>query len=156
MMYPQRAVEPEGADARAALELWRPGPPVQDVTEDDDYVTVDDRGQGMVTLVVSAWPSIDRQGRLVFPSYEGGQRVVVADAHAFTDLVNGARRAAGVPERGVRVGDVFRARDTAGSVEGWRDVADVTSQAREAAKAALYGAVAPRMDVGTSGDGPGR
>jgi hypothetical protein len=137
-MYPQRATEPEEERSRAALELWRPGPPAQDVTEDDDYVVVDDRAEGILTLVVSAWPSVDRMGRLVFPDFEGARRIVAVEEARFAEMAK--------PQSAIRAGDTFRARGTEGPVDGWRDVADITSQARAAAKAALYGAVAPRAE----------
>jgi len=146
-MYPQRAPEPEEGRSRAAQDLWRPGPPAADVTEDDDYVVVDDRSGGTVTLVVSAWPSLDAVGRLVFPDFEGSQRLVVADE---------AEVAAAAGVSSVRVGDVFRVRGSEGPASAWRDVVDVTAQARAAAKAALYGAVTTRRDerASTRGDGP--
>jgi hypothetical protein len=136
-MYPQRAPEPAEGRSRAARDLWRPGPPVADVIEDDDYVVVDDRGGGVLTLVVSAWPSLDALGRLVFPDFEGAQRVIAASEAEFARLVGASA---------VRVGDVFRVRGTQGPPSTWRDAADVTAQARAAAKAALYGAVTTRRD----------
>lgn len=149
-MYPQRAVEPEGERSRAALELWRPEPPPRDITEDDDYVVVDDRADGTLVLVVSAWPSMDGAGRLVFPSFEGARRTVAVDEHDFAPVATAARAAAGAPERETRVGDAFRARGTDGPAGAWRDVVDVTAQARAAAKAALYGAVTVRWETGGS------
>ena len=147
-MYPQRAPEPEEGRSRAARDLWRPGPPAADVTEDDDYVVVDDRSGGTVTLVVAAWPSLDAVGRLVFPDFEGAQRVVTASEAEFAGAVGASS---------VRVGDVFRLRGTEGEPSTWRDAVDVTAQARAAAKAALYGAVTTRRDERSSSrgdDGP--
>jgi len=145
-MYPQRAPEPPEGRSRAALELWRPGPPAADVTEDDDYVVVDDRGGGTVTLVVSAWPSLDPVGRLVFPEFDGAQRVIAVREAEFARAVGAST---------VRVGDVFRVRGTEGESGTWRDAVDVTAQARAAAKAALYGAVTTRRDERSSGGGEG-
>jgi hypothetical protein len=75
---------------------------------------------------------------MVFPEFEGARRVLAVDEREFAAVAK--------PEGGVRVGAVFRARGTEGPMGEWRDVVDVTEQARAAAKAALYGAVAPRLD----------
>jgi hypothetical protein len=105
--------------------------------------------------VVSAWPSVDGVGRLVFPSFEGARRTIAVGEADFAAVATAARAATGVPDRVTRVGDAFRARGTDGPVGEWRDVVDITAQARDAAKAALYGAVTVRWEAGASEPGGG-
>jgi hypothetical protein len=108
---------------------------------------VDDRLQGWLTLVVDEWPSLDESGRLIFP---GKSKAVPVKESDLQEAVTGSRKASGiveaVAERGIRIGDTFLVRDLIGTEPSeWRQILDVTDEARRAAKAAFYGAVAPVM-----------
>jgi hypothetical protein len=73
--------------------------------------------------------------------------VINADAARLLARINQERNTKGQLIRPLRLGDAFRIR----SIEGpdptrWQDILDVTAQARDAARAALYGAIAPKFD----------
>ena len=123
-----------------------------DVQPGDRYVTVDDVADGMVVMEVSAWPILDREGRLYWDTDPVELVMARADAQA---VVDAARRDAQIsaPDRPLRVGDAFLARDvaeTAPSLAGASRVVDISAAAREAAKAALYGAAASTLDRGVA------
>jgi hypothetical protein len=73
--------------------------------------------------------------------------VLFSSRGRFLSAVDRSRGGQGQLTRPLRVGDAFRVRGMeSASVAEWTDIIDVTSQARELAKAALLGAVAPKMD----------
>lgn len=127
---------PEGG-RRLAVEV-QPG---------DEYATVDDVADGEVVFDVSPWPRLDADGRLVF---DGEPRELVASLAETQAFVDAARRAEGVTgaARPLRVGDAFLVRDLAAgaaSLDG-ATLFDVSAAARDAAKAALYGAAASTVE----------
>jgi hypothetical protein len=142
--------------------------------EGDTYVVVDEIIGDEVTLVVAPWPRLDAGGRLAFelppptsPSTTHWIDTVIALSRrsprsrrplpeevavrasrtAFTEAVNRSRARYRQVERELRIGDAFRVRGIqSGRPSEWEDILDVTTDAREAAKAALFGAVAPKLD----------
>lgn len=118
-----------------------------DVREGDHYLSVDDVADGFVVVEVSSWPLLDREGRLWWKDdpYE-----FVTPLPQMQAVVDDARRTAGIiaPDRPIRVGDAFLSR---GLTRRHRYltrvlVVDISAAAREAAKTALYGAVASTLD----------
>jgi hypothetical protein len=119
-----------------------------EIQADDRYVSVDDVAGGIVVLDVSAWPLLDREGRLYWDTDPFELVMSHVDAQA---IVDAARRDARItaPDRPIRVGDAFLVRgltDEHPSLAQASLVLDITAAAREAAKAALYGAVASTLD----------
>jgi hypothetical protein len=146
---------------RPSERLWRPDlagqmtdaelPPGWEPTPDDAYVVIDELSDGTAVLVVAPWPNLDGAGRLAFPMDAGPKEVAIAEAD-LRKIANAHRQRAGQVPRDVRVGDAFWVRGlmakpqrVVGKPGAWGEMLDVTGAARSAAKAALYGAVAPRM-----------
>jgi len=154
MQIEQRSVE---TDLSPSAEKWVPelnrGPedaaqPLQ-VSEEHRYVVVDDIVEGRVALEVSQWPTLDADGRLFFADI-GEERVV--GLMALQELVDGLRTSTGqfAPDRAIRIGDTFAVAGL--QVDGVDQVTasavwDISSAARRAAKAAMYGAVASTVDT---------
>lgn len=122
------------------------------------YIVVDELSSDVAGLVVSEWPRLDHKGRLRFPgaSWRVGARLGELDAVlAKRRLHNAIADVPRVRARAVRIGDAFaarvnRPRGRMAAVPGisrWLKppVYDVSADARDAAKAALYAAVAPTM-----------
>jgi hypothetical protein len=123
------------------------------------YIVVDELSKEVAGLVVSSWPLLDPKGRVRFSgsSWRVGARVDELVALLNADrIAPGARAGTGPgPQRPVRIGDAFAARVTrprgrgaaVPPLERWLSppVYDVSADARDAAKAALFGAVAPTM-----------
>jgi hypothetical protein len=117
------------------------------VAPDDRYACVDDVADGAVVFVVSDWPCLDREGRLYWET--DPVEVVGADGEVQA-IVDAARADAGItaPDRPIRVGDAFLVRglpDKRSALDQASLVLDVSAAARDAAKAALYGAVASTL-----------
>jgi hypothetical protein len=138
----------------------------------DLYAVIDDLTPGQVKLVLVPWPRVDVSGRLVFRLGRGastnakswralgsvlgqstktgeplpGYFELFVSPSAFQHVVDRARNTYGQIVRDLRIGDAFRLRgiDSADVLQ-WEDLLDVTAQAREAAKTALLGAVAPKL-----------
>jgi hypothetical protein len=150
------AKAPEAFEPSEDAHRWTPyivhGPEDSDrrpvhVREGDRYLSVDDVADGLVVMEVSSWPLLDREGRLW---WEDDPYEFVTSLPRMQAVVDGARRAAGIiaPDRPIRVGDAFLAR---GLTRRHRyltrvQLVDVSAAAREAAKMALYGAVASTLD----------
>jgi hypothetical protein len=119
-----------------------------DVDAGDSYVVVEEIEDGRVVFEVSAWPRLDKDGRLVFA---GDPTEFYAGLEASQTSIDQARLEAGVtgPERPLRTGDVFAVRGLPAKPE---DIAtadaiwDVSLAGRNAAKAALYGAAASTVE----------
>jgi hypothetical protein len=130
------------------------------------YLVVDEIVGSSVGLVLSAWPEVDRRGRL--RPGGGPPRMLGADRTAFERFLATARRPAGL-ERPLRIGDTFAVRVIPGALAEMSDelaaqtrleplldpaswieppVHDVTADARERAKIAFYAAVAPVLQAG--------
>jgi len=111
------------------------------------YVVVDDvdHTDGDVVIVSEPWPTVDMLGRVRHATADAvEQYVAVARWHA---LLKRRRIPAEVAERPPRIGDAFammlpRSGDV---LKPKGPVVDVTADAREAARAAFYGAVALPM-----------
>jgi hypothetical protein len=123
------------------------------------YIVVDELSKEVAGLVVASWPRLDSKGRVRFSgsSWRVGARVNQLIPLLEADrIVPGARVGAGPgPQRPLRIGDAFAAKANrprgrgaaVPALERWLSppVYDVSADARDAAKAALFGAVAPTM-----------
>lgn len=123
------------------------------------YIVVDELTDDNAGLIVADWPVLDRRGRLRFPglSWRVGATQQALDRFLAEHRVVTAQTAEpeSVRRRPLRIGDAFAATTSRGrgrmaaapKPARWLKppVYDVTSDARDAAKAALYGAVAPVM-----------
>jgi hypothetical protein len=151
-VQPEQRVD-KGEEAFAPVERWWAPYTVHgaegeqrgavDVRPGDLYASVDDVADGTVVFEVSEWPRLDREGRLHW-GFEDEPFELVAGQQDAQQIVDANRHQHDMtgPDRPIRVGDVFLLR-------GLRDeepldqaelVLDVSAAAREAAKAALYGA----------------
>lgn len=154
MQVEQRSVE---TDLSPSAEMWIPelnrGPedparPLQ-VSDRLRYVVVDDIVEGRVALEISEWPTLDADGRLFF--HDMGEEEVTSTA-ALQELVDEMRSSTGqyAPDRELRIGDTFAVADL--QIDGVEEITaselwDISSAARRAAKAAMYGAVASTVDA---------
>ncbi|MCH8984806.1 MAG: hypothetical protein IH943_12035 [Acidobacteria bacterium] len=140
--------------------LWRPPltpvaehDPVSDLEprEDDKYWVVDDIDMGMAHIAASAWPSIDRSGRLEFRTAGSDEDEEAFDESfkvpllEMQDFVSGQRAQHGqlAADRPLRIGDVFWCRLSV-DTEGTGFVAqllDVTYGARQETKASQKWAI---------------
>ena len=123
------------------------------------YIVVDERSEDVAGLVVASWPRLDPQGRVRF----GGSTWRVGARLQEFEALLGAKRhlpatTAGserVSQRPVRIGDAFAARvelprgrvAAVPELSRWLSapIYDISADARDAAKTALYGALAPKM-----------
>lgn len=108
------------------------------------YVVVEEIVDGLAVLEVSAWPRLDRDGRLHF---KGEPWALAESVDNLETVVSEARtqHAQAGADRPLRIGDVFMVsglEEGAESLEEADAIVDVSATARSAAKAALYGAVA--------------
>lgn len=128
------------------------------------YVVVEERIDDLVGLLVSEWPRGGGGGPPFFPR-GGEEEEVVVDRNLLqrrlarrrvpdSTAAGGTRKA--LQERDVVVGDVYAARLAAGpdpqevvdrvGVERWiEEIVDITAEGREAARAATYEALTPRL-----------
>jgi hypothetical protein len=118
-----------------------------DVQPSDCYASVDDVADGMVVFSVSNWPRLDREGRLY---WDINPFELVVPEQEVQAIVDAGRAEAGVtaPGRPIRVGDAFLLRglpDEQASLRRASLVLDISAAARDAARAALYGAVASTL-----------
>lgn len=152
-MYEQR-VPTDRTDRQVTDRPWFPDvlPEGFEFTKLDAYVVVDELLDGVAVLATSYWPLLDQAGRLSFAN-EGGSTYGIDASHLQARL-NEQRGAilettemdAALVDRPLRIGDTFLIRNIAeGDPGAWEMVVDVTPQARDAAKIALYGAVAPKL-----------
>lgn len=125
------------------------------------YVVVDEIEGGSVGLAASEWPRVDAEGRVRF----GAPPVLLgADRSSLERFLAEHRSPRELAERPLRIGDVFAVQarperlqeaeeaesrlEPVLAPEEWivPPVYDVTPDARDAAKASFYGAVAPMLD----------
>jgi hypothetical protein len=134
------------------------------------YLVVDEIVGGSLGLVLSDWPEVDEQGRLRF----GGTATMLgADREALQSFLDEHRLPTDLAQRPVRTGDAFAARVIPGALAELSDelaaqtrlepllrpaewieppVYDVSADAREAAKASFYAAVAPILTPGKAAE----
>jgi hypothetical protein len=145
MAIQQRA---KGADALRvpSAELWDPWAsafddaqrPVQSPKRSDRYVTVDEQVEQTIGLVFTRWPTVDDFGL----RFEGTTEGAWFDAYALQRAIDKFRQRTKEILRPLRIGDTFWVRGfSATSIEKWKDLRDVTSQAREMTKLAAAIAV---------------
>ncbi len=154
MIYEQREAPPK-AKRRPTDELWKPEKLPEEIVpeEGDGYVVIDDLADGRVVLTSAPWPHLDGVGRLTFLDEPEDLHMRVDDDESRLQEVLNTKRGAfaktledlAVIERPLRIGDTFLVRGLSEDPTAWDSVVDVTSQARLAAKTALYAAVAPRV-----------
>lgn len=149
-MYQQR-VAPSDETTYEPRETWTgvvDGADVSagevEIRTSDWYVAVDDLAYGKIVLEAAPWPGVDERGRLAFGEAREMRTVPLAVAQG---VVDDARGRAGQPTRALRIGDVFQVRgpELPDDVREWVIERDITRAAREAAKVALFSAVAPRL-----------
>jgi hypothetical protein len=143
MEFEQRVPVPEVAATPAREHrLWLADDARVRPRASDSYVVVDERDEGVIVLVVAAWPQLDDLGRLDF---RGRRRSVTVTEEALNAVVKRrAKRPEGV-DRSVRISDAFSVRGrVTGDPATWGRIVDVTGEAREQARIAYYAAVAPR------------
>jgi hypothetical protein len=160
-------------------QLWNPTAPEQTSNPFDEieprasdyHLVVDEIDGNRVRLVISSWPLVDVDDRLVFPGPESesegllddpSDSELILDASALHSTVTQERanRQQLAPDRPLRVGDVFWFRPAADwapvdEVELNGELIDVTFAARGEAKAAMAWAVTgsslARADLMTAG-----
>jgi hypothetical protein len=117
------------------------------------YVVVDEIESNLVGLSLSPWPTVDEWGRLRF-GVERARSIGAGRAELQTFLRRHRLPRKGA-ERPLRIGDVFAVAlrepaptDQIADPTAWIDppVYDVSADARDAAKASFYSAVAPTLD----------
>ena len=164
--------------ARAG-QLWNPTAPDETSNPFDEaepragdyHLVVDEIDGNRVRIVISSWPLVDVDDRLVFPGPESegegllddpSDSELILDASAFHSSVTEERanRQQLAPDRPLRVGDVFWFRPDPGwaptdGAELTGEIIDVTFAARGEAKAAMARAVTgsstARADLMTAG-----
>lgn len=112
------------------------------------YVVLDEReADGDLSFVLTPWPHLDQLGRV---RHQRDKAVVVAiNAAQWQDLMEQRREPEVLRERAPKIGDAFavmmarRSRRDLLAPRG--PIVDVTADARDAARAALYGAIAPPL-----------
>ena len=119
-----------------------------DIDPNTNYVVIEEIEDGRVVFEVSAWPNLDKDGRLVF---QGDPTEFYESLDTAQETINQARLAHGLtgPERRLRSGDVFAVTglpDAAETIRSTEAIRDISLAARTAAKAALYGAAASTIE----------
>jgi hypothetical protein len=120
------------------------------------YAVIDERDQpdGLLSFVLSSWPRLDDLGRV---RHHHDRLVGVAVPAGDWQVMLAERR---VPEvlrdRPPRIGDAFgvmlQRRDARHLLDPIGPVVDITADARDAARAAFYGAVACPLDASVATD----
>lgn len=103
----------------------------------DKYVVIDDIMFGRVTLAITDWPALDRQGR---PHFKNSGARVIDEAPLYERIV-AARAGQEAADRPLRIGDCFRIRKMKGAPDSWGLIIDVSADARDDAKTAQNAAV---------------
>ena len=147
MRYLQRPI-PTETTPRKAVKLWQPEQaapdgrrpfPIPTPEASDDYVTVDERVEGVIAVVISRWPSVTTRGLLSFPGRPTTSWFAEDKLQAALDK---SRERAKQVTRPLRIGDTFWVRGWSRKTPGaWDDLLDITPAARQAAKAALAAAI---------------
>lgn len=123
------------------------------------YMVVDEIESGLVGLSVSPWPTVDDVGRLRFGA--GRSRSVGAWRDELERFLRKNRRPRAGSSRPVRIGDVFavvtKEPIPVGQLAGPSDwieppLYDISPDARDAAKASFYAAVAPTLNPKAKAD----
>ncbi|MGH8913773.1 MAG: hypothetical protein ACRDZM_04560 [Acidimicrobiia bacterium] len=116
----------------------------------DRYAAVDDLADGMVVFEVSSWPYLDGEGRLYFEDDPTEWVLGLEDSQR---VIDEKRKEGGItaPARPIRVGDAFLFRGVGQgevtSLDQVDGVIDISAAARDAAKAALFGAAASTVET---------
>jgi len=115
------------ADQHDPQHLLKMPPPFKS----DHYVTVDEQIEGVVSVVVANWPTMDANGL----RFDGEIASIWFDSANLQATVDRLREAANQLPRPLRIGDTFWVRgfDEA-SFDGWRHLRDVTREARRMAR----------------------
>jgi hypothetical protein len=154
---PRDRAEPLGDDAPVWVPQGFAQEPIQ--WHELSYIVVDELSSDVAGLVVATWPRLDPHGRVRFggASWRVGARLA-----ELRPLLDAERRVppAAAPSgagrlRPLRISDAFAARTefprariaAVPELSRWLSppIYDVSADARDAAKAALFGAVAPTM-----------
>ena len=149
-MITQRAETPDAERQRGVL--WDPEVEGFEPKPTDVYIVVDEQDEGVLVVVGARWPELDSLGRVFFRDEE------VVDRQIEQETFEAASSSARTRRRPIRIGDVFLVRGlpavtfaefanamASREVTQWGTFIDVTAAAREAAKAALLAAAAPKL-----------
>ena len=150
----------------AQWEPWKPSELEAVDVGELSYIVVDEMVEPTSVLAVTEWPRVDKQGRVRFRLDEPPHLVRV-ETKELAKFLAKHRVGPGPRRREVRIGDVYAAVARTGKlpepeseeeahelahakvrpVAAWLDtkVYDISAAARETAKIALYGAVAPTL-----------
>ena len=121
---PKQTGTSRGADSDRPLTLPR-------INKSDRYVTVDERIEGVVSVVAAPWPTIDASGL----RFDEPITSTWFDQASLQATVDRLRAKAHQLVRPLRIGDTFWVRGyDESSVDEWRDLRDVTKQARAMAR----------------------
>lgn len=156
-MYEQRKVTKESFHEHKHEVFWSPRverdgklSTVTQLGKTDWYAVVDDIAEGTVVLQIASWPKVDRGSHLRFD--EIYEQTYTLDE--LQQVVNRERSQNGQPaaDRSLRTGDAFlircdhRPRENVIDPKFKGSLLDITAAAREQAKIAMYGAIAPRLN----------
>lgn len=140
MSVRQRSIVP--AEAESTAQLWSGGypaggtqtePSIPEPLPSDQYVTVDERVEGVVGVVAADWPTIDAGGL----RFGGTISTAWFDETELQAAVNQLRRDVDQLDRPLRIGDSFWVRGySPASPDAWEDLRDITIYARAMAKGA--------------------
>jgi hypothetical protein len=121
---PEQVAPPADRQDQQLLEMPR-------ALKSDHYVTVDEQLEGVVSVVAAPWPTVDASGL----RFDGDISSTWFDAAELQAVVDGFRAATDQLSRPLRIGDTFWVRGyDASSLDAWRDLRDVTRQARGMAR----------------------
>jgi hypothetical protein len=150
-MFEQRAPEPP-APHREGRPWSAPGTPIADGEApgpSDRYVAIDRIDDGVATLAVAPWPTVDPvTGRLVFFPADD-RAVVTATVETLAGLLENDDLTTRSVRRPLRVGDVFWVRGGE-RPDRWERIVDVTRAGRFAAKAALFATATGTAELDTT------
>ena len=130
------------------------------------YIVIDELSPEVAGLVIVDWPRLDRRGRVRFPGEPWRVGASVAELNSFLAAKRRLSSQVREPEparaRPVRIGDAYaapterpsRLRTAVPPLRRWlrTPIYDISADAREAAKTALYGALAPVMSDDEAAD----
>jgi len=156
-VYIQRKVDPKLYRKRKGAPHWTPrvlkkGIQTAAVQEgiQNWYAVVDEIADDTVRMEITKWPTLDTAGRLRFSTLSEQSYSLEKLQHAVNKARSQHNQAA--PDRPLRVGDAFciqsptKPKKDMLSLHFRGAILDITEEAREQAKIALYAAVAQRLE----------
>lgn len=121
-------------------------PTLPRIRSTDQYVTVDERVEGVIGVVAADWPRVDRQGL----RFDGNIESAWFGADELQRAVDRHRGIAGQLSRPLRIGDTFWVRGYDSFVpDNWEQLRDITGDARAMVKGAVAVVAVGEVDPGT-------